>query len=208
MVAINKKDMLRPTYEFTYTSALSYVEDRRINQLIELAKKEEKTESEEKAVAELLSFIPEVTQVRVTVAQCNGLMSAKYNRLTVDARDFFMEESGLDLPHEVNLSAEQIDIRNIAFDAAAALAATVKFEQRTTKPVITANGIDYEDNEWVEGLPDELSTVAGFVNECPDTLRDAWVTRAYDANPNLWRRSTDETAKNFGAVSANELTKR
>ncbi len=199
--------MLRPTYEFIYTSALSYVEDRAINQLIELAKKENKTEGEEKAVADLLSFIPDVTQVRITVAQCNGLMSAKYNRLTVDARDFFVEQSGLTLPHEGELSTEQMEIRNIAFDAAAALAATVMFEQRTTKPVITASGIDYEDSEWVEGLPDELSTVAGFVSECPDTLRDAWVTRSYDANPNLWRRSTDETAKNFGAVSANELTK-
>ncbi len=200
--------MLRPTYEFTYTSALSYVEDRAINQLIELAKKENKTEGEEKAVADLLSFIPDVTQVRITVAQCNGLMSAKYNRLTVDARDFFVEQSGLTIPHDGELSTEQMEIRNIAFDAAAALAATVRFEQRTTKPVIAAEGIDYEDSEWVEGLPDELSTVAGFVSECPDTLRDAWVTRAYDANPNLWRRSTDETAKNFGAVSANELTKR
>ena len=200
--------MLRPTYEFTYTSALSYVEDRAINQLIELAKKENKTEGEEKAVADLLSFIPDVTQVRITVAQCNGLMSAKYNRLTVDARDFFVEQSGLTLPHEGELSTEQMEIRNIAFDAAAALAATVKFEQRTTKPVITASGIDYEDSEWVEGLPDELSTVAGFVSECPDTLRDAWVTRAYDANPNLWRRSTDETAKNFGAVSVKESMKR
>ena len=200
--------MLRPTYEFTYTSALSYVEDRAINQLIELAKKENKTEGEEKAVADLLSFIPDVTQVRITVAQCNGLMSAKYNRLTVDARDFFVEQSGLTLPFVGALTAEQVDIRNAAFDAAAALAATVKFEQRTTKPVIAADGIDYEDSEWVEGLPDELATVAGFVSECPDTLRDAWVTRAYDANPNLWRRSTDETAKNFGAVSANELTKR
>ena len=200
--------MLRPTYEFTYTSALSYVEDRAINQLIELAKKENKTEGEEKAVADLLSFIPDVTQVRITVAQCNGLMSAKYNRLTVDARDFFVEQSGLTLPHEGELSTEQKEIRNISFDAAAALAATVKFEQRTTKPVITASGIDYEDSEWVEGLPDELSTVAGFVSECPDTLRDAWVTRAYDANPNLWRRSTDETAKNFGAVSENALMKR
>ncbi len=200
--------MLRPTYEFTYTSALSYVEDRAINQLIELAKKENKTEGEEKAVADLLGFIPDVTQVRITVAQCNGLMSAKYNRLTVDARDFFVEQSGLTLPFVGALTAEQVDIRNAAFDAAAALAATVKFEQRTTKPVIAADGIDYEDSEWVEGLPDELATVAGFVSECPDTLRDAWVTRAYDANPNLWRRSTDETAKNFGAVSANELTKR
>lgn len=200
--------MLRPTYEFTYTSALSYVEDRAINQLIELAKKENKTEGEEKAVADLLSFIPDVTQARITVAQCNGLMSAKYNRLTVDARDFFVEQSGLTLPFVGALTAEQVDIRNAAFDAAAALAATVKFEQRTTKPVIAADGIDYEDSEWVEGLPDELATVAGFVSECPDTLRDAWVTRAYDANPNLWRRSTDETAKNFGAVSANELTKR
>mgnify|MGYP006328963245 FL=1 len=200
--------MLRPTSEFTYTSALSYVEDRAINQLIELAKKENKTEGEEKAVADLLSFIPDVTQVRITVAQCNGLMSAKYNRLTVDARDFFVEQSGLTIPHDGELSTEQMEIRNIAFDAAAALAATVRFEQRTTKPVIAAEGIDYEDSEWVEGLPDELSTVAGFVSECPDTLRDAWVTRAYDANPNLWRRSTDETAKNFGAVSANELTKR
>ena len=200
--------MLRPTYEFTYTSALSYVEDRAINQLIELAKKENKTEGEEKAVADLLSFIPDVTQVRITVAQCNGLMSAKYNRLTVDARDFFVEQSGLTIPHDGELSTEQMEIRNIAFDAAAALAATVRFEQRTTKPVIAAEGIDYEDSEWVEGLPDELSTVAGFVSECPDTLRDAWVTRAYDANPNLWRRSTDETAKNFGAVSANESTKR
>ena len=200
--------MLRPTYEFTYTSALSYVEDRAINQLIELAKKENKTEGEEKAVADLLSFIPDVTQVRITVAQCNGLMSAKYNRLTVDARDFFVEQSGLTLPHEGELSTEQKEIRNISFDAAAALAATVKFEQRTTKPVITVSGIDYEDSEWVEGLPDELSTVAGFVSECPDTLRDAWVTRAYDANPNLWRRSTDETAKNFGAVSENALMKR
>ena len=200
--------MLRPTYEFTYTSALSYVEDRAINQLIELAKKENKTEGEEKAVADLLSFIPDVTQVRITVAQCNGLMSAKYNRLTVDARDFFVEQSGLTIPHDGELSTEQMEIRNIAFDAAAALAATVRFEQRTTKPVIAAEGIDYEDSEWVEGLPDELSTVAGFVSECPDTLRDAWVTRAYDANPNLWRRSTDETAKNFGAVSENELTKR
>ena len=70
--------MLRPTYEFTYTSALSYVEDRAINQLIELAKKENKTEGEEKAVADLLSFIPDVTQVRITVAQCNGLMSANH----------------------------------------------------------------------------------------------------------------------------------
>ena len=200
--------MIRPKYEFIYTSALSYVEDRAINQLIELAKKENKTEGEEKAVADLLSFIPDVTQVRITVAQCNGLMSAKYNRLTVDARDFFVEQSGLTLPHEGELSTEQMEIRNIAFDAAAALAATVMFEQRTTKPVITASGIDYEDSEWVEGLPDELATVAGFVSECPDTLRDAWVTRAYDANPNLWRRSTDETSKNFGAVSANELTKR
>ena len=200
--------MLRPTYEFTYTSALSYVEDRAINQLIELAKKENKTEGEEKAVADLLSFIPDVTQVRITVAQCNGLMSAKYNRLTVDARDFFVEQSGLTIPHDGELSTEQMEIRNIAFDAAAALAATVRFEQRTTKPVIAAEGIDYEDSEWVEGLPDELSTVAGFVSECPDTLRDAWVTRAYDANPNLWRRSTDETAKNFGAVSENALTKR
>ncbi len=200
--------MLRPTYEFIYTSALSYVEDRAINQLIELAKKENKTEGEEKAVADLLNFIPHVTQARITVAQCNGLMSAKYNRLTVDARDFFVEQSGLTLPHEGELSTEQKDIRNFAFDAAAALAATVKFEQRTTRPIITADGIDYEDSEWVEGLPDELATVAGFVFECPDTLRDAWVTRAYDANPNLWRRSTDETAKNFGAVSANELTKR
>ena len=200
--------MLRPTYEFTYTSALSYVEVRRIDQLIELAKKEDKTEGEENAVADLLSFIPDVTQVRITVAQCNGLMSAKYNRLTVDARDFFVEQSGLTLPHEGALTAEQVDIRNAAFDAAAALAATVKFEQRTTKPVITASGIDYEDSEWVEGLPDELSTVAGFVSECPDTLRDAWVNRAYDCNPNLWRRDTDETAKNFGAVSENALMKR
>jgi hypothetical protein len=146
--------------------------------------------------------------VRITVAQCNGLMSAKYNRMTVDARDFFVEQSGLTLPYEGALTAEQVDIRNAAFDAAAALAATVKFEQRTTKPLITADGIAYEDSEWVEGLPDELATVAGFVLECPDTLRDAWVTRAYDANPNLWRRSTDETAKNFGAVSENALTKR
>ena len=200
--------MLRPTYEFTYTSALSYVEDKAINRLIALAKKEDQSEEEKQAVAELIDFIPEVTQVRITVAQCNGLMSAKYNRMTVDARDFFVEQSGLTLPYEVALTAEQVDIRNAAFDAAAALAATVKFEQRTTKPLVTADGIAYEDSEWVEGLPDELATVAGFVLECPDTLRDAWVTRAYDANPNLWRRSTDETAKNFGAVSENALTKR
>lgn len=200
--------MIRPKYEFIYTSALSYAEDRQINRLIALAQKEEQTEEEQNAVALLLELIPEVTQVRITVAQCNGLMSAKYNRLAIDARDFFVDFSGLTLPYEGELSAEQMEARHIAFDAAAALAATVRFEQRTTKPIIAAGGIDYEDSEWVEGLPDELATVAGFVFECPDTLRDAWVTRAYDANPNLWRRSTDETAKNFGAVSANELTKR
>ena len=138
--------MLRPTYEFTYTSALSYVEDSAINRLIALSKKEDQSEEEKQAVAELIDFIPEVTQVRITVAQCNGLMSAKYNRMTVDARDFFVEQSGLTLPYEGALTAEQVDIRNAAFDAAAALAATVKFEQRTTKPLITADGIAWYPN--------------------------------------------------------------
>ena len=60
--------MLRPTYEFTYTSALSYVEDKAINRLIALAKKEDQSEEEKQAVAELVDFIPEVTQARITVA--------------------------------------------------------------------------------------------------------------------------------------------
>jgi hypothetical protein len=200
--------MLRPKYEFIYTSALSYVEDRAIDQLIKLAKKEDKTDTEASEVARLLEYMPEVTQVRITVAQCTGLMSTRYNRLTVDARHFFIEQSGLEMPFEGELSVEQNDIRNMAFDAAAAIAATEKFEQRTTKPVVTADGIDYENTEWIVGVPEEFKTIAGFMTECPNTLRDVWVGRAYDANPNLWRRSTDETAKNFGAVSEKELTKR
>ncbi len=45
--------MLRPTYEFIYTSALSYVEDKAINRLIALAKKGDQSEEEKQALSRL-----------------------------------------------------------------------------------------------------------------------------------------------------------
>lgn len=202
-----QKIMQRKQYTLTYTSAITYAEMNIIEALIEAAKKPELTAEEEDAVKTLTELLPQVEQVRITVAQVNGLGKAYYERLADDARHFFMEKTGIEppVPDLETLEPEQKDIVTMAFSACAAMAATTKYEQRTTTVTINADGVIFNDTvEWEEiESPGPFKTVTEWVYDCPDTLQKAWTSNAYDANPDLWRRSTDAVAKNFGAVSAN-----
>jgi hypothetical protein len=203
--------MKRQTYTLTYTSAITYAETQIIEALIEAAQKPELTLEEQEGVQNLSHMLPEVEQVRITVAQVNGLGKAYYERLADDARHFFMQATGIQppVPDLETLAPEHKDIVTLAFSACAAMAATVKYEQRTTKVIARAEGVDFEDTEWEEvELPGPFKTIEEWVYDCPAILQSSWASNAYDANPDLWRRSTDDVAKNFGAVSANASKKR
>lgn len=203
--------MKRQTYQLTYTSAITYAETQIIESLIDAAKKPELTDEERDAVRSLTELLPEVEQVRITVAQVNGLSKAYYERLADDARHFFMDKTGIQppIPALEALAPEHKDIVTLAFSACAAIAATVKYEQRTTKAIVGAAGVDFEETEWEEvEAPGPFKTIEDWVYECPAILQTSWASNAYDANPDLWRRSTDDAAKNFGAVSANASKKR
>ena len=204
--------MKRTEYTLTYTTPITYAETQIIEALVEAAQKAELTLEEQEAVRNLSHMLPEVEQVRITVAQVNGLGKAYYERLSDDARHFFMDKTGIQppVPDLETLAPEQKDIVTTAFSAAAAMAATVKFEQRTTKTVVTADGVVFDESvEWEEvATPGPFTTIEEWVYDCPAVLQTAWASNAYDANPDLWRKSTDVVAKNFGAVSANASKKR
>ena len=203
--------MLRAEYSLTYTSAISYVETKVIDSLVDLSKRPERSEEEERSLQSLQEILPEVEQARVTVMQVNGLGKALYERLANDARLFFTDTTGIEFPVKMEeLAPEAQGILNLAFNACAALSATTKFETRTTKPVITESGMEFDDSvPWtVIASPGPYKTVGDWVNDCPDTLQRTWANLAYDANPELWRRGMDGSAKNFAAVSVTGLKKR
>lgn len=204
--------MLRKQYTFTYTAGISYVETQVVDALMKLAGKQDRTLEEEEAARTLTGALPEVTQVRITVTQVNGLGRALYDRLSNDARQFFSEQSGIDGPlkDDTDLTPEQESLLSVAFAACASMASTSKFEQRTTKPIVAADGVTFDDSpKWEPvALPGPFKTLEEWVYECPDTLQKAWANAAYDANIDLWRRSQDPVAKNFGAVSGTALKKR
>ena len=204
--------MLRKQYTFTYTEGISYVETQIVDGLMKLAGKPDRTPEEEEAAKTLTSALPEVTQVRITVTQVNGLGRALYDRLANDARQLFADQTGIEGPiaEDEDMTPEQNDVLSVSFAACAALAATSKFEQRTTKPVVGPDGVTFDDSpEWeIIELPGLFKTVEEWVFECPDTLQKSWANAAYDANIDLWRRSQDPVAKNFGAVSGAASKKR
>lgn len=214
--------MLRTTYTLTYTSATSMFETATIDQMVELSRQKNRSKQQNEALEQLQHALSSATQIRITVAQVNGLQNAKYHSLTGHAREYFTEQTGypIPLPNQVDETGEEIlddkgnpkvieledwqeAIFHVAYNAAAALAATSKVEMREVKPTVTAEGVTFpEDGTWQEvPIPSEFATVAGWVENCPATLQDAWARKAYDANPNLWRRGGDQAAKNFDAVS-------
>lgn len=194
--------MIRVSHTLTYTSSIGFYESSVIDKLIELAKKPDKTDDEQAACLTLNDALPTVTQVRITVVQVDGRQKAKYEALTRSARNYFTEQSGIQLPFDGELDKEQQALLNIAFNAAAAIASTTGYATRETKAIVTDDGLEFEDTEWVGAtLPSEYATISGWVEGLPATLQDAWGEYAYNANVDLWRRSGSESSKNFGAVS-------
>lgn len=195
---------LRKKHTFNFVTAVSSQEESIINGLLALARKTERTEEEEKSIANLAEYIPEVKQIEITVAHCNGLMKAEFDAYRIEAIEYFAELTGIQIPYDGELTRKQKNIWALLINGASALASTDSCRWRNTKPVITADGIGYEDTQWTNGIPDEIATLSGWFNECPESLQSWWSNSAYDVNPNLWTRGNDEASKNFGAVSVKE----
>lgn len=207
--------MLRTQFSLTYTLSAGIIETDTIDRMIALCRQPERTPEQAQTLETLQDNLPTVEQIRITVATVNGLQNARYSALYRQATEYFTEQTGLPLPlpKEVNEDGEEVSITlddeqdailSVAFGAAGALAATVKYETRETRPIVSAAGMKFEDVEWaVSQVPSEIATVAGWVENCPATLQTAWSNKAFDANPSLWRKKSDEAAKNFDAVSVN-----
>lgn len=201
--------MLRPEKTFTYTEPVGTIEGNIIDRLLMLVRQQETNEAEKIEIETLSALLPTVHQERITVAQCNGLASAKYQALVREATDFFTEQTGLPLPlpkvndKPIELNTEQNNILNYAFKAAASLAATTKFEVREAKVVVDVDGVQFDDaNEWkAVKIPVEYNSIANWVDNCPAVLQDKWSYEAYETNGDLWRRRDDDITKNFAAVS-------
>ena len=208
--------MLGLENQFIYTSDISLQDSPIVERIMALLSQAERSEDETAEVETLALALPTVTQARITVAQCTEYANAKYSALARDARDFFTEETGVALPlpkvknedgteSDGKMSEEQYILLNSLFSAAASIAATVKFETRETKPIVTADSVTFDDSPAWTGskiLP-EYRTVEGWALRCPSVLQQAWTYRAHNANPELWQRRDDAISKNFGAVSAN-----
>lgn len=202
--------MLRPEKTFIYTEPVSTLHGNIIDRLLMLLRQAETTDEERAEIDSLTGLLPIVHQERITVAQCNGLALAKYQTFVQEARDFFTEQTGLTLPlpkktdgEPIDLDAEQNNLLNYAFKAAAALAATARFETREARVIVDADGVSFDDgNEWKPiKIPTEYNSVTNWVNNCPGVLQDKWGYEAYETNADLWRRGNDEITKNFAAVS-------
>ena len=207
---------MRAIYTLTYTESATYELAGDIQKMLNARRDPALSEKQREALDILDENVPSVDQYRITVSTVNGLQQAKYRSLWRQGIEYFTAETGYEipLPTEENEKGEEvaIDIGDYAdavlttsLSAAAALATLVKFETRKATPVITSAGITFaSDEEWKDtGLPDDIATVRGWVENCSDSLQRAWSGKAYDANPGLWRQKNDEAAKNFDAVSVN-----